>query len=103
MAEFGFRRHFKRKKGFSCGNITDKTTARFPRFVFLIFQEQNIKTFVRVLFPFFQPFTNSDENLVLGYFDFSDFKNAISLALDRRFLELSNFPQTAGLEILIGK
>ena len=35
--------------------------------------------------------TDSDENLVLGYFDYADFKNLVSFALGRRILELAIF------------
>ena len=35
--------------------------------------------------------TDSDEILVLGYFDCADFKNLVSFALERRILELAIF------------
>ena len=44
---------------------------------------------LRVSNPIFLTFSDSDENLVLSYFDYADFKNLVGLAPERRILELS--------------
>ena len=47
--------------------------------------------------------TDSDENLVLGYFDYADSKNFISFALGRRILELAIFAWDAVLQVPISE
>ena len=47
--------------------------------------------------------TDSDENLVLGYFDYADSKNFTSFALGRRILELAIFAWDAVLQVPISE
>ena len=60
---------------------------------------RDLRVFLSILLRLSDP----NENWVLGYFGYADFKNLISFALGRRILEIAIFARNTVLQVLIIK